>query len=91
MVDKKETIEQNHVKIGARTRVGNVIRYSNMLLKERNFREVKFSAIGGAIGSLVNAVEVLRVVNPGLHQVNSISTVSYQTVDSNSKVISERN
>jgi len=90
METKKVTTDQNQVKIGAGTRVRNVIRYSTMLFKERNFREIHFSAIGGSIGSLVNVLEVLRTVHPNLYQNNRISTVSYQTVDSNGKIIQER-
>ena len=82
----------NQIKIGASTRVRNVISYAQNLFKEKQFKEVTISAIGGAIGSLVNAVEVLKADIPGLHQVNKISTVSYQTVDPNqdSKIIQER-
>lgn len=85
----KDTKDANHIKIGAQTRVRNVITYATTLFKERNFTEVTLSAIGGAIGSLVNAVEVLKTEFP-VYQNNKISTVSYQTMDSNEKVIQER-
>ncbi len=85
----KDTKDANHIKIGAQTRVRNVITYATTLFKERNFTEVTLSAIGGAIGSLVNAVEVLKTEFP-VYQTNKISTVSYQTMDSNEKVIQER-
>lgn len=80
----------NQVKVGAGSSVRSVIRYCNMLLKERNMREIQFSAIGGAIGKLVNAVEVLKVVNAGLYQSNKIGTVVYQTVDSEGGVSTQR-
>jgi hypothetical protein len=41
-----------------------------------------FSAVGGAIGKLVSAVEVLKTVNEGLYQQNKLATVSYQATDS---------
>jgi hypothetical protein len=80
----------NQVKIGAGSSVRAVIRYSNMLLKEKNLRDITFSAIGGAIGKLLNVVEVLRTTNAGLYQVNKIGTVVYQTVDNQGKVSSQR-
>jgi DNA-binding protein len=88
MVDKQE---KNQVKIGFKTRIGNVVKYSISLFKEENFRTIHFSAIGGAIGSLVNVVEVLKTLHPGLYQVNKISSVSHQTLDStNKEIIKER-
>lgn len=84
-----KTKEFNHIKIGAKTRVRSVISYALLLLKERNFNDVTLSAIGGAIGSLVNAVEVIKA-DVTLYQNNKISTVSYQTMDSNDKIIQER-
>ena len=61
----QENKELNHVRIGMGTRVRNVIVYCNSLLKEKNFRDLHFSAIGGAIGKLISTVEVLKIVNPG--------------------------
>jgi hypothetical protein len=88
MVDKQE---KNQVKIGFQTRIGNVVKYSISLLKEEKFRTIHFSAIGGAIGSLVNVVEVLKTLHPGLYQINKISSVSHQTLDStNKEIIKER-
>ena len=90
-MDKSEkTTPKNHIKVGAKTRVSNVIRYVNMLHKDKEFTEYIFSAVGGAVGSLVNIVEVLKTVNEGFYQNNKINTVSYQTVDTDGKVISER-
>jgi len=88
-MEKDKTKEVNHIKIGAKTRVRSVISYALLLLKERNFNDVTLSAIGGAIGSLVNAVEVIKA-DVTLYQNNKISTVSYQTMDSNDKIIQER-
>jgi hypothetical protein len=80
----------NEIRIGFRSRVRNIVNYANILLKENNFRSLNLSAIGGAIGSLVNAVEVLKINNPGLYQVNKIGTVSYQTVDQQGQVQNQR-
>ena len=80
----------NHIRVSATSQVRNLIRYSNMLLKERNFREIQFSGLGGAIGKIVSAVEVLRIVNPGLFQVNKIETVTYSTKDNQNNLVNER-
>ncbi len=64
-MDRKENKAVNDVKLGMGTRVRNVIRYCNSILKENNLRVLNFSAVGGAIGKLVSTVEVLRIVNPG--------------------------
>jgi hypothetical protein len=74
----QSTGEKNHIRIGFNTRVGNVIRYVTELLNTDKPRSLHFSAIGGAIGSLVNVVEVLRTTTPGLYQVNKISSVSHK-------------
>jgi len=65
MDTKQENKELNNVRIGMGTRVRNVILYCNNLIKEKNFRDLNFSAIGGAIGKLISTVEVLKIVNPG--------------------------
>ena len=73
--------EGNDIRIGMNTRVRNVVRYCNSILKEKTFKTLKFSAVGGAIGKLVSAVEVLKIVNPGLYQQNKFATVSYQSTE----------
>jgi hypothetical protein len=80
----------NQVKIGVGSSVRSVIRYSNILFKEKNLRDITFSAIGGAISKLLNVVEVLRTTNGGLYQVNKIGTVVYQTVDNQGNASSQR-
>jgi len=82
--------EVNDIRIGMNSRVRNVIRYCNFVLNEKKLGELRFSAVGGAIGKLVDAVEVLKIVNPGLFQVNKIATVSYQTVDGQGKTVNQR-
>ena len=48
-------------------------------------RELNFSAVGGSIGTLVTAVEVLKTLHPGFHQVNRLATISYQSVEEGKK------
>ena len=82
--------EINDIRIGMNSRVRNVIKYCNFVLTEKKMGELRFSAVGGAIGKLVDAVEVLKIVNTGLFQVNKIATVSYQTVDNQGKLLNQR-
>ena len=63
----------NDIRIGQNSRVRNIVRYCNSLLKEKTYKTLHFSAIGGTIGKLVSAVEV----NEGLYQQNKLATVSY--------------
>ena len=81
---------QNDVRVSFNSRVRNIITYCNALLKENNFRTLNLSAIGGAIGKLVDAVEVIKVLNAGLYQVNKLGTVSYQTVDTKGNIQNQR-
>lgn len=71
----------NDIRIGFRTSVRSIIQYSERLLKEMNMRTLNFSAVGGSIGTLVNAVEVLKLMNQGLYQINRIATISYQSLE----------
>ena len=80
----------NDIRIGMDSRVKNVIRYCNGLLKEKAFTFLLFSAVGGAIGKWVDAVEILKVVNPGLYQSNKLATVSYQSVDDEHKTVTNQ-
>lgn len=80
----------NHVRVSAGSTVRNLLRYAQILFKERNFREVRFTGLGGAIGKIVSTVEVLKVLNPGLWQQNFIETVTYSTKDNNNTLVSER-
>jgi len=88
--DKNAPKDQNDVRIGMSSIVGKVIGYCNLLLTEKKFRSIKFTAVGGAIGKLVNVVENLKVFHAGLHQSNFLTTVSYQAVDKTGKVFNER-
>ena len=59
-------------------------------MKEKNLKELKFSAVGGSIGKLIEVVEVLKVLIPNLYQQNRITSVAYQTVDSNKTLLNQR-
>ncbi len=82
--------DQNDVRIGMQSIVGKVIGYCNLLLTEKQLRSIRFTAVGGAIGKLINVVENLRIFHAGLYQSNVLSTVSYQAVDKQGVVINER-
>jgi hypothetical protein len=88
--DPKNTKAPNDIRIGMNSRVRNVIRYSQSIMKEKNLRELKFSAVGGSIGRLLDTVEVLKVLIPNLYQQNKITSVAYQTLDSNNTVLNQR-
>ncbi len=80
----------NDIRISMNSRVRNVIRYSKSIMKEKNLRELKFSAVGGSIGRLLDTVEVLKILIPNLYQQNKITSVAYQTLDSNNTVLNQR-
>jgi hypothetical protein len=46
-------------------------------MAENKFRELPFMAVGSAIGKLINAVEVLKIVKPSLYEINKIVGVLY--------------
>lgn len=73
--------ERNDIRLNINSNTRNVIRYCNSLLKERSSKFLHFSAVGGSIGKLVSAIEVLKVVNSGLYQYNKLATVSYVPKD----------
>ena len=82
--------EPNDIRIGMRTRPRNVIKYSTSVMDELKLTELKFSAVGGSIGRLLDIVEVLKVLKPGLYQQNRITSVAYQTVDSNNNLLTQK-
>ena len=86
----QEKEELNLIRIGIGTRVNGVLRFVNVLLKERNFREIHFRALGASIGKLVSIVELLKLTHPGMHQVNTIGTVSFQLKEGQDKITNER-
>ena len=89
-VQKDTKKEPNDIRIGIRTRPRNVIKYSTSVMDELKLTELKFSAVGGSIGRLLDIVEVLKVLKPGLYQQNRITSVAYQTVDSNNNLLTQK-
>ena len=87
---KKSDKADNDIRIGMNSRPRNVIKYATSIVKEKNLKELKFSAVGGSIGRLLDIVEVLKVLIPGLYQQNRITSVAYQTVDSNNELLNQR-
>jgi hypothetical protein len=86
----EEKNELNLIKVGTYTRVNGVLRFANVLLKERNFRDIHFRALGASIGKLVSVVELLKLTHPGMYQVNTIGTVAFQLKESEEEVMNER-
>ena len=75
----------NDIRVGFNSRTGGLVNYCERLLKENNIRELNFSAVGGSIGTLVTAVEVLKTLHPGFYQINRFATISYQSVEEGKK------
>ena len=82
--------EPNDIRIGMGSRPRNVIKYATSVMDEKKLTELKFSAVGGSIGRLLDIVEVFKVLKPGLYQQNRITSVAYQTVDSNNELLQQR-
>ena len=89
-IQKDNKKAPNDIRIGMNSRPRNVIKYSTSVMDEQKLTELKFSAVGGSIGRLLDIVEVLKVLKPGLHQQNRITSVAYQTVDSNNTLLNQR-
>ena len=81
---------ENDIRVGFRSRPKFVIKYATSTMKDKKYKELKFSAVGVSIGKLVQIVEVLKVVIPDLYQQNRITSVAYQTIDSNQKVLKQQ-
>ena len=81
---------ENDIRVGMKSKPRYVIKYATSIIKEKKFKELKFSAVGGSIGKLVQIVEVLKVLIPDLYQQNRITSVAYQTVDSNKTLLNEK-
>ena len=80
----------NDIRVGFQTRVANIVSYCERLIKDSNMRSLNMSAVGGSIGTLVIAVEVLKAMFPGFHQVNRFATISYQSVEDGGNVQNQR-
>lgn len=75
----------NDIRVGFNSRIVRIVSYCEELLKEGKMRELNFSAVGGSIGTLVSAVEVIKTIYPGLYQVNRLATITYQSVEEGGK------
>ena len=53
--------EPNDIRIGMGSRPRNVIKYATSVMDEKKLTELKFSAVGGSIGRLLDIVEVLWI------------------------------
>ena len=80
----------NQIRVGFSTRVANIVSYCEKLIKENNMRSLNLSAVGGSIGTLVIAVEVLKAMIPNLYQLNRFATISYQSVEDGGNVQNQR-
>ena len=87
---KDNTKAPNDIRIGMNSRPRFVIKYATSVMEEKKYTELKFSAVGGSIGHLLDIVEILKVLKPGLYQQNRITSVAYQTVDSNNTLLNKR-
>ena len=89
--EKQDTKKaENDIRIGMKSRPKFVIKYATSIMKEKKYKELKFSAVGGSIGKLVQTVEILKALIPDLYQQNRITSVAYQTVDSNKTLLNQR-
>ncbi|MCQ2817135.1 MAG: ribonuclease P subunit p25 family protein [archaeon] len=61
------------IRIGGRSRAKYVIQYAQSIMKEKNLRELKFSAIGDSITALIDVVEIMKINIPGLYQQNKLA------------------
>ena len=75
----------NDIRVRFNSRISGLLNYCQRLFKEHNLREITMSAVGGSIGTLVTAVEVLKSLYPGIHQMNRFATISYQSVEEGTK------
>ena len=63
------------IKVKNSTTPGKIISLSKKYLKETS-KEIKLEALGKAISNLVNIIESLKLMIPGLHQENKISSIT---------------
>ncbi len=62
------------IKVKNSTIPGKIISLSRKYLKETS-KEIKLEALGKAISNLVKIIESLKLIIPGLHQENKISSI----------------
>ena len=69
--------EVKEIRVSFNTRIKNIINYSIEQMKNTQIKELKFSAVGGSIGKLIETIETLKIFLPGIYQQNRLSTVTY--------------
>lgn len=82
--------EPNDIRISAKSRTKNVIQYASSIMEEKKLKELKFTAVGNSIPTLISVVEALKIMIPGLYQMNKLSSVSYQILSMNHTVMGEK-
>ena len=75
---KDQTRPSNEIKVSFKSSCRNLVNYAEKVLTQDKLRSLHFTAIGEAIGNLVRVVEILKVVQPGLYQVNRLGSISHQ-------------
>ena len=74
---QESNLEVKEIRVGLNTRIKNIINDSIEQMKNTQIKELKFSAVGGSIGKLIEIIETLKVFLPGIYQQNRLSTVAY--------------
>ena len=65
------------IRISLNSKKNEVISLCKNILTNNNGKGLKLSAVGGSIGKLVDIVESLKILIPGIYQVNKLATVGY--------------
>jgi len=77
MQELNSLTNENLVKISLKTDVRNIIKYAVYLLKKRGLDYIVLSGLNQAITRVVLVAEIVKIKIPGLHQINSISNMSF--------------
>ena len=78
---QESNLEVKEIRVGFNIRIKNIINYSIEQMKNTQIKELKFSAVGGSIGKLIEIIETLKVFLPGIYQQNRLSTVAYMPIN----------
>ena len=71
---------RSDIRIDISTNVKTVISNCKHFFENKDNKQLIFYAVGAPIGKLVNIIEALKLIIPGLYQINRLATVSYQIV-----------
>ena len=69
------------IRIGLNSKKNEVISLCKNILTDKNYKGLKLNTIDGSIGKLVDIVETLKILFPGLYLVNKSSTILYISID----------